>query len=70
MTITARYMTRRGAGVCRTVNSAAEVEKILKGGYSALSVTIETDTGELVGKRWREPGERKWLWFYDQDFFK
>jgi hypothetical protein len=65
--IRAYYMTRRGAGGVRPIKTAAEAEKILRGGYSATTVRLEDETGELVGQRWQDRG--RWLWFYDKDYF-
>lgn len=72
MVIQAYYGTRRGGSGVRTIHSAAEAEKILKGGYGATTVRLEdSETGALVVQRWRNEGDydtkAKWLWFYDQD---
>jgi len=70
MALTGIYTTRRGAGCTRPLNTLGDVEKLLRGGWSATSVEIKTASGELVG--YREPIETaddrrvRWQWSYDQ----
>ena len=72
MSLQARFMNRRGAGCGRSITSIAELEKILKGGYAALEVTVTNENGEEVA--WREQHDGRcddrrvrWLWSYDVD---
>lgn len=66
--IRAYYGTRRGGSAVRPIKTAADAEKILRGGYGATSVRLEDENGDLVGQRWKDRG--RWLWFFDQDYFK
>jgi hypothetical protein len=66
-TVMARYRTRKGGSGMRPVYSAAEAEKILKGGYSITTAYLECGI-YLVGMREKRDG--KWWWFYDKDYFK
>ena len=70
--ITAKFMNRRGAGCTRIVKTAAEAEKILRGGYGALEATLETEDGTVIGERRRqdfEDGRFRWFWTFDQSYF-
>lgn len=69
--VRAYYTRRDGAGVVRTVESAAEAEKILQGGYNAMAVTLRDEDDEIVGERCRMviDGVDRWWWTYDQDAF-
>jgi len=68
MTIRAYFTNRKGAGCSRSVLTAKEAEKILKGGYNALEVTLRTDDDEVVG--WRVKRDGRWLWSYDATYFE
>lgn len=70
--IRAYYMNRDGAGVVRTVESAVEAEKILRGGYGAKAVTLRNDDDEIVGERAKMviDGREQWFWTYDADAFE
>jgi hypothetical protein len=72
--VTAYYTDRRGAGCVRTIADAAEAEKLLRGGYGALAVRLENETGEVVGTRERQYGmddrRTKWFWWFDKDAFR
>ena len=70
--IRAYYGLKRGGSGGRSIKDAAEAEKILKGGYGVTTVRLEDESGELVGQRWRhtEGSKTRWLWFYDQDYFR
>ena len=70
--VTAYYRTRKGAGGVRQIKTAAEAEKILKGGYSATTVRLEDEDGMIVGERWKldKWNGGRWTWFYDADYFK
>jgi hypothetical protein len=72
MVIQAYYGTRKGGSGVRTIRTAEEAEKILKGGYSVTTVRLmDSESGALVGERWEQrEGRTKWMWFYDQDYFK
>lgn len=71
MKITAYCGFRRGGSGCRSVATAEEAEKILKGGYGVSTVRLENEAGELVGLRWRlnEGGRERWAWSYERDAF-
>lgn len=72
MKVMAYYGTRRGGSGGRPVSTAADAEKILKGGYGVTNVRLETPNGGIVGMRFWEyvDGKWQWIWFYDQDYFK
>lgn len=72
MTVTAYYGLRRGGSGGRTVRTAAEAEKILKGGYGVTTVRLVNDQGEVVGQRWKDTEHRRprWYWFYEADAFR
>src|SRR5690606_29678228 len=74
MMIKAFYTDRRGAGCVRTINSAEEAEKILKGGYGATEVRLENEDGEVVGERTKAHaltlrGNGKYFWWFWNDLF-
>ena len=71
MTIKAYYSTRRGGSGVRPIRTAAEAEKILKGGYDASSVRLENEAGVVIGQRWKmaERGRDRWYWSYEPDAF-
>lgn len=70
--VRAYYGTRRGGSGVRPIKTAAEAEKILRGGYGATNVRLEDEaTGEIVGQRTKQvmDGRMRWFWFYDQGYF-
>jgi hypothetical protein len=66
--VMAYYGTRNGGSGVRTIEDAAEAEKILKGGYKATEVRLVDESGEEVGWRQRQDDGR-WMWCYDLDAF-
>jgi hypothetical protein len=68
MSVMAYYGTRRGGSGGRTVKTAEEAEKILRGGYGVTNVRLVDHNGDEVGGRWKREG--RWFWFYDQDAFR
>lgn len=71
MTVMAYYGTRNGGSGGRAVASAAEAEKILKGGYGVTTVRLVDAKGDEVGRRWRftDKWGTRWLWHYETDAF-
>ena len=70
--IVAKIMNRKGAGCTRTVPTAAEAEKIMRGGYGALEATLETDDGTVIGERRRQDMDdrrSRWFWSFDKTYF-
>jgi hypothetical protein len=71
MTIKAYYGLRSGGSGGRPITTAAEAEKILKGGYGVTNVRLENEQGDMVGQRWKDCEHRRprWYWFYEKDAF-
>lgn len=72
--IRAYFTNRSGAGCVRTVETAQEAEKIMRGGYGATEARLEDESGEIIGERVQDDGTHgvrgKWFWWFDQDAFK
>lgn len=71
MSVQAYYGLRKGGSGGRTVSTAAEAEKILRGGYGVTNVVMRDQDDEIVGERvWRDiDGRMQWWWYYDRDAF-
>lgn len=69
--IRAYYGLRRGGSGSRSIQSANEAEKILKGGYGVTTVRLEDCQGNVIGQRWKDTEHRRprWYWFYEKDAF-
>lgn len=68
MTVTATFRTRTGGSGVRTVRSAQEAGKIVRGGYGIRTATLR-DGDLVIGKReFGHPIEGKYCWWFDAEY--